>query len=535
MTSRNTLHTLLIAAALAFGLAGCATTTYVKDPLTTPPAADESPVVASVTANTGQVYGFDELAVRRLPPPQKVAPGEKPVEPMKEFFVLRKVAPGMARDTSLYIGTLPEGEYIVSRLSDFKSRKTLWLARDDGGLLGTFTVKAGHPVDLGRVIITPINQKVLHGRSMLASSNRSLIERFSPEHLRLFSGDVSPGWKPERKPEDRVEEYALGRPVGADCITELPDGRVAMATRLGTVLLRDQRGHWSGLRSGRLESVLCVLPVNLPDADLLAVGEFGLLLRHAPGQTKLVPIDTANLPAGNLLAIAGNANAGWYIALQRADEVSLYHSAQLERGDWNKLRSENVAFSAWNGQSKFWMWNTDGGFAYTVSEGPIHFLDYATGQWTDRATPNERRVIDIRTNPTGVLSMLTSPGGGLGGAFSGVHVSHDQGKTWQNMEVPFTVKLQPVQQASDGTLLMAGGVFGDRELHASSDQGKTWSLLSKVDRSHTITPLKSGGLLGTDHGEFGLSWIEFSKDGGKTWDVEYSNYDRSFDEAGKRK
>jgi hypothetical protein len=63
----------------------------------------------------------------------------------------------------------------------------------------------------------------------------------------------------------------------------MADGSVAVASRLGTVLMRSQQGRWRALRAPGLESVLCVLPVDLPDAELVAVGEFGTLLRKARG------------------------------------------------------------------------------------------------------------------------------------------------------------------------------------------------------------------------------------------------------------
>lgn len=522
------LATLLSTLAIAAALAGCATTTYVFDPLKAPLAAGQRTVAISITANTGQVMGFDELQVRRLPSPVK--PGEP--EPAAEYFILRQVAPGMARDTTLFIGALPAGEYGLVQFRSNTSHKSLWLNRSGPSLPGTFKVD-DKPVDLGRLIVTPLNERALYGRSAKVQSNQKLIERFSAEHAVLFKDGTVEGWTAPRAANDRIEEYAMLRPVGSDCVTEMPDGTVAAASRLNSVMMRSTNGRWRAVRGPGIDSLLCVWPVQLPNADLLAVGEFGTLLRHEPGSATLVPVDTGNLPFGNLLRIAGDEAAGWHVALQRDRQVTLYHSPTLEAGNWTPVRSEDVGFSVWNGVNQFWMWPTAQGFAYAVSKGPLNFFDFKTRAWSERPVPNERRIIDIRTSPTGMIGLLTSPGGGFGGITAANHISYDQAQSWENIDVPFTVKISPVQQTMDGTMLVWGGAFGQPELQQSKDKGRTWTRLGDYFRGRLLWPLKSGGLLDADLGAFGISWIQYSGDGGQNWKTEYSNYDRQAAERQK--
>jgi hypothetical protein len=511
-------------------LGGCATTTVAVDPLKLTPQSREAAVAVSITSNTGEVSGFSAIKLKRVPPPLK--PGES--APPNEYFVMHRVADGMARDTSLFIGALPAGEYRFDELSDGKTMKVLRMW-SGAPLLGTFHVEAGKPTDLGRLIVTPVNLHVVFGRSDSGHANTELMQRFAPEYAALFAAGANPGWGEPRKEQDRVEEYARQRPVGADCASEMPDGSVAFASRLGTVLLRSPYGRWRVLRSPGLESVLCVLPVDLPNAELIAVGEFGTLLRKARGSDQLLPLAPGNLPPGNLLHLAGNPKLGWYLLHQKGNDVTLFHSRQLEGGDWQPLRKESVALSFWSGQNQLWAWHDDAGTGYASSTGAIHRFDYASGAWTQTSTPENARLLAYRRTQGGTTSILTSPGGGLGGVFASVYFSRDEGKTWTAVQTPFNVKISPLLQVKDGRMLMPGGVFSKAELQISSDDGKTWSHYADYELSRTLMLLSSGDVLDTDAGQFGLFTIRSSVNSGKTWQVEYSNFDRQAYDAQQKK
>lgn len=510
----------LAAASLAVG---CSTTTIVTDPLTLGPKSELKPVALSVTANTSEIRGFDNITVVRVSELQ--AKGEPDVT---QNFILRQVVPGMARDTSLFIGALPPGEYYFVSLSDSKSRKFLSIP-PASKLLEHFVVGADKAVDLGRILVTPLNTNVVYGRSKIVTSNTQLMQRFSPQHATLFAGEVDKGWKidPAGSPGEAVEAYAIGKPVGADCITELPDGSVLAASRLGTVLRRNTSGRWGGYRSDGLESLLCVMASDLPDTELIAVGEFNTLLRKPRNANKLVPIDTGDLPPGNLLRIFGNAENGWVVAQQRGSEITLYHSAQLHAGKWTALRKESVAPNFWSGGAAFWMWKTPAGFGYVTSAGPFRFYDAATHAWTEAPIPNNARIVNISDNPHGELGLLTSPGGGFAGIFASTWYSKDQAKTWKAVEQPYKIKAYPVQFTMDGAMLAAGGVMSKAELQISRDDGRTWAHHADYELGRRFVVLKNGDMLDVDGGGFGLFGIRSSRDGGKTWDYEYSNFDKA--------
>lgn len=515
----------LAALSLLASLAGCASVSVADDPLKLPAGTIQSAVVVSITANTGETRGFSDMQVRLLPPPGSEGGIDK-------YYVLKRMAPGMARDTSLFVGALPPGQYEFASLGDSATNKILRL-HGAAALLGAFPVEAGKPADLGRLIVTPVNSKVIFGRSARVTSNMALLERFAPAHAPLFARGAS-GWGRARLADDQVEEYALQRPVGAECATELESGAVVAASRLGTVLQRSKEGHWGALRGPGIDSLLCVTAADMPDAELLAVGEFGNLLRKPPQEDRLVPVATGDLPAGNLLRIAGNRKAGWHVALQNGNDVTVYHTADLASGKWTARGSVDVGFDMWNGPNGFWMWGDARGMGYTGSKGPLHLLDYASGAWSERDTPGRDRLTALSVDPAGGIGVLTSPGGGFGGVFAGVWISNDAARTWQPVEAPFKVKISPVQRAWDGSMYMAGGVFGTAELQVSKDGGKTWALATKYELGRQLLPLRSGELIDFNAGQWGIFSIEHSRDGGKTWRIEYSNFDRRAYEASKK-
>lgn len=514
------------AAILLATLGGCSWTSVATDPLKLPANSGQSPVVVSITANTSQVQGFTTLTVRLVP-----AMGQQ--AEIAQYFVLNRTAPEMARDTSVFIGALAPGRYEFTSLDDVKSQKILRL-NNAAKLIGPFQVEAGKPVDLGRLVVTPVNASAVIGRSARIESNAALLARASPEHAALFARAAPSGWGHPRLEEDKVEEYASARPVGVNCATELPDGGVIAASRLGMVLRRDPAGRWATVRGPGIDSLLCVTPADLPDAELLAVGEFTTLLRKPPNEGRLLPVDTGNLPKGNIVGIAGNRKAGWTVGVQSGDKVTVLHTPDLHGGAWTPVETVDVGPSFWSGASHFWMWGDDKRMGYAVSEGPIHELDYASGTWTAVDTPNRAHLMDLVVEPAGGFSALTAAPAGAGGLFASEFLSNDRARTWHPVAIPFNVKVMPVRRDYAGNLYASGGVFGDQELQVSKDNGVTWTQASKREFRRQLLPLRAGGLLDFGGAEQGIFSIEHSTDGGRTWKIEYTNFDRRAYEMRRR-
>lgn len=504
---------LLIAA--AFLLGACNTVTRAPDPIKDGPRADASTVIVSITTNTTLVRGFNNLIVQQVAPAGAQKAGEQ--------HALNQIARGLSRDTALFVGMLPAGEYEFAHFSDTTSNRLIDLGAGSRELIGRFKVARGQTVDLGRLVLTPIDLKVIIGRSVKITSNKPLIDRYAPEYATLFKNGAVTGWSGPRHAQDNVEAFALSRPVGFDRPVEADDGTLFGASRLGSVLVRTPKAQWRVVRSPGLESLLDVMPVKTNDAVLLAVGEFNTLLRLPPGGRDFVPVNTGNLPPGNLIFIAGDEVHGWYVAQQRNDELTIYRSLFLENGDWQPVRKESVGFSFWSGQDMFWPWRRADGFSYATSEGKIHHLDYASGQWRSMTAPKERHIANFIASPDGSLGVLVASGAGLAGMFAELYLSQDQGATWTEVKPKNSVRESPPMRLRSGTLLVRSiEMLTKAELNASKDGGQTW-LPRKEQTRGVLTALPSGRMVSVETGYYFS--VNISTDEGDTWRVGYTDFE----------
>ena len=505
-------------------LGACNTVTRAPDPIKDAPRADAATVIVSITANTTLVRGFNNLIVQQVTPSGAQKAGEQ--------HALNQIAPGLSRDTALFVGMLPEGEYEFAHFSDTTSNRRIDLGAGSRELIGRFKVARGQTVDLGRLVLTPVSVKVVIGRSVKITSNKPLIDRYAPEYATLFKNGTVAGWSGPRHADDNVEAFALSRPVGFDHPVEADDGTLLGASRLGSVILRTPKAQWRAVRSPGLESLLDVMPVKTNDAVLLAVGEFNTLLRLPPGGHDFVPMNTGNLPAGNLVFIAGDEIHGWYVAQQRKDELTIYRSLFLENGDWQPVRKESVGFSFWSGQDMFWPWRRADGFSYATSDGKLNHLDYASGQWRSMTAPKERHISNIVANPDGSLGILVPGGSGLAGMFAELYLSQDQGKTWTEVKPKNSVRESPPMRLRSGTMLVRSiEMLTNVELNASKDGGQTW--LPRKERTRgTLTALPSGRLVSVETGS--IFSVNLSTDEGDTWRTGYTDFDMPSEASAKK-
>ncbi|WP_444844464.1 hypothetical protein [Duganella caerulea] len=497
-------------------LCGCAVNTAVSDPLKQTAQSTDVPVAVSITANTNEISGFNTIKLRRL------EEGEKPggIKLVAQNLVMKRVAPGMAHDTSLFIGALPPGEYEFVELIDTSSNKLLRVY--SAGIVGTFKVESGKPTDLGRLIVTRANLSVDFGRSAHDVSNADMINRFAPEYSKMFGAGAAAGWTRPHSERDKVEEFARAHPFGAYCAAELPDGRVAAASRMGAVLMRSKQGRWSTLNSPKIETLSCVLPVALPDTELVAVGEFSTILRKAPGSDSLVPVDVGNLPPGNLLRIGGNPQDGWYVMHRKGRDLTIFRARQLEGGDWQPVHKELLPGTWSREDAGIWDWHDARGMGFAMPNGRMGQLDYGSGKWTERKPPGKGKLFGFLHAHDGTETILVPAG--LLGKFPDAYFSRNLGQSWTLMVSPLKVLVSPMIPLNDGRLLMTGQVYGKHELQMSSDGGQTWAPYADYDFSSAPVMLPSGLMLDVE-GYNGLVTIRSSADSGKTWRQEYSTFD----------
>lgn len=525
---RSAARATLLPSCLALGLllGGCVTpiqTVNSRPPSEHPPAADEGVLTLSVTVNTGAVGQFDTLILKRAGDPDPKTAGAQ-----YEYSV-PEITGKVARDTSLFIASLKEGDYTIVRMRD-SDALTTFSPGAENTMLGSFKIVPGKLTDLGRIVVTPINFRIAAGRSTLIQSNEALVTRFAPSTNRFYHEVLANGWNTPRSEKDRVEEFALSHPIGISTLVELPDGQVAAATRLGMILVRNHEGRWRSLRSGTLDAWIGIAAAAAPDAMLVAVGEYSNIAKVDTKGT-FHPVERGNLPIGTLIFVAGDMAHGWVVAHRLNSKITLYRTDSLDKPEWTPLLTDTLTVSAWSGAQQLWLWPTKSGFGYGRSTGEIRFYDMATRTWTDRTSPEKKTIITLYASPGDALGILTSPGGGLGGITATAWLSRDEAQSWEETGTPYKVKVYPPKLTSSGVLLQSGGVFGKDTLQGSKDLGKTWSVLSDdVVVTDMVMPMATTGVFKLANGGFNatrnLEWISHSSDDGATWTTEYVSIDR---------
>lgn len=498
-------------------------TVVAPPPSEHPPSDDEGVLAVSFTVNTSAVGQFDTLVLRREGDTEANAPGAT------YEYSISEITGRVARDTSLFLGVLKAGDYTILRLNDPDRQMTFYPGKEEK-LLGSFHVAPGKLTDLGRIVITPLNEKVGAGRSQRVKSNARLLDEFAPSARKFYREVLADGWS-THPAVDEIEQFALRHPIGVSKLIELPDGRVAAPTRLGSILLRDTNGKWRALQSGSLDSWLSGAPGTDPDTLLVAVGEYSNIAKvDRDGVFHMMP--RGNLPMGTLIFVAGDTRRGWVVALRAGPKISLYRSDSLEAPDWQLLYADTLTYNTWTGvQQQLWLWPTAAGFAYARNSGDIRFYALAGREWTDRSSPGHKPIINIQPSPGGKLGLLTSPGAGFGGISAAAWFSTDDAKTWVKTGSPYNVKVTPPKFTTSGLMLESGGVFGGAALHGSRDDGKTWTKLSdKVALMDVVYPMPTTGLFKLADSSFipgvGVEILSHSADDGATWVTEYTSYDR---------
>lgn len=496
-----------------------------KPPADRMPQEGEGVVVVSLTANIPSVQQWDSLAITQVVEP--AAAGQPAPKP--ERYTLSQVSRGMARDTSLFAGVVPAGTYLVTRIADDESTKFLDLSDHQQQLLGRFAVEAGSTSDLGRLVLTPVNDKVVLGRSESVADNAALLRDMSPDNQAALPARAGGGWLGARSGDDHAEALALIEPTGAHSPVLLADGLVAMPARIGSVMLRNPSGRWRSLRSGGLESLLCAVRGDLPEVVLYAAGEANGLFA-IDGAGRFQRLDTGDLPVGTILFLGNGGEHGWWLVHERGASLTVYHSTQLDHGHWEAVRSEQTGFSFWSGQNKLWVLPTRAGLLLARSDQPLHFLDYATGAWTDRPLPEGGRIVDLLAGVPGSIGLLTGTKGGFAGVFSSSYYTRDDGATWKKFSPPKKIRGLPPLVLADATLVQQsiamGFSVGKQVYQVSHDDGATWQTLeAKLPINSTLYPVEGVGLLGVAvWPQWNIEQLWVAKDAGSPWELEQSNW-----------
>lgn len=479
-------------------------------------------LVLSSVVNTGEVGQL--LTVRLQAQDAPILPGKKAAQVLPPEFTLSNQMSMSSRDLSLFFGSLPAGRYKVIELS-FGGK---YLNLRGGSLLSDIVIEAGKTTDLGMIVLTAANFKVLLGRSHKYQDSKWLIERhFADEPL--LKNSQAGGWAQPIPEDDVAEAFALLYTQGIASIAETHAKEVVAGTRLGKVLTRNADGRWRLLaQTGTYDAVTSVAPyVGQPEGTVLALTDAGDAYKIVKGTAE--PISLGNLPRGRIFFIDSNASGNrWLVGVNHDNKAELFAASTLEGGQWTSLFADDVSFSAWSGGRNAWAAKSPTGIVFASSIHPeVRCFDYDTEQWSQLAVPDKRTVIDLKVNPTtGKIGLLTSPGGGFAGIFAKSHIVNGCAGTWQTIKTPYSVEVAAPIWLNDDALAVVGGVFGDAGIYVSTDNAKTWSKRGKESvLSDNFYQTAHNGLFLVSKGMYGYELVSHSGDGGANWQLELSSFD----------
>ncbi len=505
-------------------LTGCATT---NRPLSSRTIAeysvdqkDEGLVVLSTVIHTGEAGQISSIVLEKQPSDGEVTDKKGKAKLPTSYLLYNKISQ-KSNDLSLFFNPLPAGNYKIIRFNTGNKYIDL-----KNSLLGEISVVPGKTIDLGMIVITAANFELFIGRSEKFTDSSQLVDRFFPEETIISKPRLS-GWSNAKSEKDIAEIFALNHVQGIQSIAELATGEIVAGTRLGTLLKRNQQNKWRILL--RLDFYDAFTYVaSLPDSELgdfIGVTDYFKAYRINGNQYS--ELNLGDLPSGRIYLIDYNeVDARWYIAVVVDNKLELFSSTQLEKGQWELVKSADISFSSWSGAQYAWFTKANNGLVFAASRATeISCFDYQNNQWTNLSVPDKRSVIDLRVNPiTGALSILTSPGGGFGGVFAKSYVSNSCTENWTQIKTPYSVEVAAPIPMNDGSLVVVGGVFGDEGIYGSIDGGKKWSKLSdeKV-LTQNFFQSKNNGIFMISKGSWGVEYIQQSDDEGKTWDTELSS------------
>jgi photosystem II stability/assembly factor-like uncharacterized protein len=160
----------------------------------------------------------------------------------------------------------------------------------------------------------------------------------------------------------------------------------------------------------------------------------------------------------------------------------------------------------------------------------MHFLDFESGQWSQRSGPGARALDDVLAGPDGFIGVRVAHVSAIP-KYAQPFISRDAGQNWQQLPPPKEIQGQgPPVSSADRSLLMIAGSFETPVCLASTDGGTTWVERGKMPFNLRLIALPSGLLMAVERGGYyNYFSIHVSRDGGQTWTSEYSNFDHDAD------
>lgn len=457
------------------------------------------------------------------------------VENNQEYIIYNH-AIGFSQDTGLYIGMVPKGRYILSQLSNPLGLYLSLINYQDKDFKDKdkFIIKSGRATDLGRLIISKRNKKILIGNSKLHPDNRVILQKYFPEYSALVDNKIIQGWEGGiHRDKGVIEAFAITHPIGKNDVIELSSGHLVAGSSMGSILLRYPDTSWKLFsHTGDLNPVLALSPYEKGENLFVAGGEFGTFVR-VNRKGKAAKIDAGNLPSGHIVFIHHNNNfTKWYVGVETNKTIdgkvnsnrTIFQSEKLEGGLWKELATYNCQGHCSYQQEVFEVSifkHPDGIGVLTKNDNSLSCYDMAREEWVSNVLPQ----------PKSDLSYTAFSTNGAVGIVKGKQIYSDSfyslncGKTWTEVFSPVLKKRSAPYLLPDGNIIQSTLTFnGSLELYGSMKMGEkgSWDKLADDLSGQPLIASARQGLFWLYYDRDGIESILRSSNDGKSWSVEHS-------------
>lgn len=283
-------------------------------------AAEEGIVVARIVNASGSPLPFNHLTLA----PKNLNASED-IKPLQLNHVN-----ALAGDSSLFVSSVPAGEYSISTVVSYYSTGTFWYFRgaEAGVDMGTFSVAAGDIVDLGTLIFYPKSQGDNYLNTIIrspASSNAELVSAFTP--FVDYQPDLVTSWDDDGRDDERYSVYAstVQNPVVYNTRYRAPDNSVYFIGKLGYILQRTADGDW---QEDALDTDADLYAIAVNDrGDKIVGGEQGLLFYKRSNAREWQSIDID--PTLNVQKLAFNSTGGVDVMAWNRQRLNVFRIASL--------------------------------------------------------------------------------------------------------------------------------------------------------------------------------------------------------------
>jgi hypothetical protein len=449
------------------------------------------------------------------------------------FYDIQDTAPGTA-SYSLFLGTLPKGQYKLSTLESIGTGPGLLFAalmsdvKDLEAHFGPLKIQPGVVTNLGTVVFAlpesknaPLKTAVLAGPSGLAAAIADVDARSRPK----LEGRQSATWDSPPETKASLDALAIVRKhaVNLAPLYKARSGQVITGGALGMIHERAPDGKWQSTGIGSLDTITYVR--ELGDGRLFAGTDNGRYYLRKPDQQAWERFDLLERDvavrqverigdAGYVIQIAPHGPAGAVVGMSK---YSYLYKARLEDTGSEKVvlsfdeaSAVGTAPMLYDGQDLVVYFNHMG----ISRRADLHRINPRTLE--KRTEQVNYWVKDIYRVPDGTLVLDRMNGMSAFASFS-----KDNGKSWDHGETagPHTVRFMSAKSGYGFSTSAMGWTTTTVAFNKTEDGGKSWSPVG--------TPAAASGrmnLVPLDPGSFVVftgTKILSTRDEGQTWRTEW--------------